>query len=75
MPLDDESISREPDGSLNDEYCRWCYTDGKFIYTDLGQLIDFLTEHMANDRWPAAQARAFFEEQLPKLRYWNKESE
>ena len=32
MPLDDSSISREPDGSFNEEYCKWCYTDGKFVY-------------------------------------------
>lgn len=24
MPLDDTSISREPDGSFNEEYCKWC---------------------------------------------------
>lgn len=29
MPLDDESISREPDGSFNEDYCKWCYTDGE----------------------------------------------
>lgn len=29
MPLDDASISREPDGAFNEEYCKWCYTDGE----------------------------------------------
>ena len=24
MPLDDSSISREIDGALNEEYCKWC---------------------------------------------------
>ena len=24
MPLEDGSISREPDGSFNEEYCKWC---------------------------------------------------
>ncbi|MBP3542686.1 MAG: transcriptional regulator, partial [Lachnospiraceae bacterium] len=23
MPLDDSSISKEPDGSFNEEYCKW----------------------------------------------------
>ena len=33
MPLnEDETISREPDGSFNEDYCKWCYTDGKFTY-------------------------------------------
>ena len=33
MPLnEDDLISREPDGSYNEDYCKWCYTDGKFTY-------------------------------------------
>ena len=31
MPLEDASISREPDGSFNEAYCKWCYADGKFV--------------------------------------------
>lgn len=28
MPLDsDEVISRDLDGSFNEDYCKWCYTD------------------------------------------------
>lgn len=73
MPLDDTSISREPDGTFNEEYCKWCYTDGKFVYTNIGQLIDFLSEHMANESCPAEQMRTFLEEQLPKLKHWSKE--
>ena len=48
MPLDDSSISRETDGAFNEAYCKWCYTDGKFVYTNLEELIDFLAEHMSN---------------------------
>ncbi len=75
MPLDDSSISKEIDGTFNEEYCKWCYTDGAFIYTRLEQLTDFLVEHMSNEKWPPAQARAYYESQLPKLDYWNKRSE
>ncbi|MDE5996554.1 MAG: helix-turn-helix domain-containing protein [Eubacterium sp.] len=70
MPLDDSSISKEPDGSFNEEYCKWCYTDGDFAYKDMNTLIDFLAEHMSNDNWPKEQARTYFEEQIPKLNYW-----
>ena len=32
MPLsDDAMISREADGSLNEEYCKWCYADGHTV--------------------------------------------
>ena len=30
MPLEDENISRETDGDFNEEYCKWCYSDGNF---------------------------------------------
>mgnify|MGYP003309672278 CR=1 FL=1 len=70
MPLEDSSISKEKDGIFNEDYCKWCYADGKFIYTSLEELTDFLVGHMSNENWPAEQARTFFEEQLPKLNYW-----
>ena len=72
MPLDDSSISKEPDGTFNEEYCKWCYTNGKFIYKSIEELTNFLVEHMSNENWSPEQARAFFEAQLPRLNYWNK---
>lgn len=70
MPLDDSTVSREPDGAFNEEYCKWCYTDGEFVYKNLDELIDFLAGHMANENWSSEQARAYFELQLPKLGHW-----
>lgn len=33
MPLDsDEVISRDLDGSFNEDYCKWCYTDCKKLH-------------------------------------------
>jgi len=75
MPLEDENISREPDGFFNEEYCKWCYADGNFCYTSLEELTDFLVKHMSNENWPEDQARKYFEEQLPKLNYWKNCSE
>ena len=72
MPLEDSSISKEPDGTFNEEYCKWCYTDGQFVYTDLAQLTDFLVGHMANENWPPEQVRTYLEAMLPKLRHWQR---
>lgn len=72
MPLEDASISREKDGAFNEEYCKWCYTEGRFIYAELEELTEFLVEHMSNESWPAEQARAYFKEQLPKLNHWKR---
>ena len=30
MPIEDSNISREADGNFNEEYCQWCYDDGKY---------------------------------------------
>ena len=30
MPLEDGITSREPDGSYNEDYCKWCYAEGAF---------------------------------------------
>ena len=70
MPLEDINISREPDGTFNEEYCKWCYADGKFVYTSLEELLNFLESHMVNETWPPEQVRAYFETQLPKLNHW-----
>ena len=70
MPLEDASISKEPDGFFNEEYCKWCYADGKFVYTSLDELTGFLVEHMSNENLPPEQARAYFESSLPKLNHW-----
>ena len=70
MPLEDDSISREPDGSLNEEYCKWCYADGAFVYSSMDKLLDFLSEQMSNENFPPEQAREYFSRELPKLRHW-----
>ena len=71
MPLDDDSvISREGDNSFNEDYCKWCDTDGQFVYKDIDELLDFLVNHMSNDSFTPEQARAYFSEQLPKLKHW-----
>ena len=75
MPLEDSLLSREPDGSFNEDYCKWCYADGQFAYQDLQTLTDFLVEHMSNENWSAEQARAYFEAQLPQLQHWREKRE
>ena len=73
MPLEDGNMSREPDGSFNEEYCKWCYSGGEFKYNSAEQLIDFCVEHMATEAWPAEQVRAHMEAVVPQLRHWKHE--
>ncbi len=70
MPLEDASISREPDGSFNEEYCKWCYSDGNFAYSSMEELTDFLVGHMSNEQFPPEKAREYFSAMLPTLNHW-----
>ena len=72
MPLEDSTTSREPDGTFNEEYCKWCYTDGEFRYTSKEQLIEFCVAHMASESWSAEQVRAHMEAVVPQLAHWKK---
>ena len=72
MPLTDEDlISREPDGTRNRDYCKWCYSEGRFTYADKASLLDFLIEHMPNpDGTPEAERRAAYDGYLSELKHW-----
>ena len=70
MPLEDSVISREKDGSFNDDYCKWCYADGQYMYIDMDDLIDVCVRNMVSPDHPEAEVRAYLHETLPKLNYW-----
>ena len=38
MPLEDGIISHNSDGTLNEEYCKWCYADGTYTYSNMDDL-------------------------------------
>lgn len=70
MPLEDGSISREPDGSMNEAYCKWCYADGKFVYQDLEQLAGYIVDHVPGPDLPPEELRNFWRKELGKLDHW-----
>ena len=70
MPLDDSTTSKETDGVFNEEYCKWCYADGEYMYHDMDDLIDVCVSHMANEQFTPEQVRVYMKDLLPKLNYW-----
>ncbi len=72
MPLNDDSmVSREPDGSFNEDYCKWCYTDGAFAYASKDSLLDFLISHMPNpENAPEELRRIQYDQYLSQLEHW-----
>ena len=72
MPLTEDSmISRETDRSFNEDYCKWCYEDGKFVYTTRDSLLDFLIGHVPNtDDLSEEERRSQFDGFLSTLKHW-----
>ncbi|MDD6872892.1 MAG: zinc ribbon domain-containing protein [Clostridiales bacterium] len=74
MPLSEDGlISRETDGSFNEDYCKWCYDGGEFAYKSKDALVDFLMSHMPNpDNVPDETRRAQYDAWLSQLSHWAK---
>lgn len=73
MPLsEDEIISKEADGSFNEDYCKWCYADGVYTYSNMDELVDVCVGHMVSEDFTEEQARAYMRQTLPGLDYWRR---
>ncbi|MBR0413587.1 MAG: helix-turn-helix domain-containing protein [Clostridia bacterium] len=75
MPLEDEMIGKNADGSLNESYCKWCYADGTYTYSDMDTLIEVAVPHMVGENFSEEQARAYMKQMLPQLDYWKRYEE
>ena len=72
MPLnEDDMISHEPDGSFNEDYCKWCYAEGAFAYKTKDSLIDFLLVHVPNpENLTDEERRIQCGSYLSQLKHW-----
>ncbi len=75
MPLEDSIISHNADGSLNEDYCKWCYADGTYTYSNMDDLVDVCIKNMVNDNFTEEQARSYMKKILPTLDYWKRYEE
>lgn len=75
MPLEDHIISREKDGSFNDKYCKWCYADGEYMYSDMDDLIEVCIKNMTDDSHSEDEIRSYLKNTLPELDYWKQYQE
>lgn len=72
MPLEDSIVSREKDGFLNEDYCKWCYSDGEYMYSDMDELIEVCVKNMANEAHSEDEIRSYLQKTLPTLNYWQR---
>jgi len=75
MPLEDSILGRNRDGSLNEAYCRWCYADGTYTYSDMDDLIRVCVPNMVKQGFSEDQARTYMRQMLPTLDYWKRYGE
>lgn len=75
MPLEDKSMyGKNGDGSLNEDYCQYCFPNGSFNNPNetLEQMIETCIPYLVEGGvCPNEEvARNMLQEQLPKLKRW-----
>ena len=72
MPLEEELIGRNKDGTPNEDYCKWCYADGTYTYGDMDELIEICVGQMTGEGRSEEEAREYMKQLLPTLDYWKR---
>ena len=77
MPMTAENRGTNADGSCNEDYCAYCYKDGKFTQDfTMSQMIEFCLQFLdqinrqAGWNLPPAQAREQMQKYFPQLKRW-----
>lgn len=79
MPLNDENIGTEADGSVSDDYCIYCYKDGRFTQDmTMEQMIDHCAQftdeinRQSGQSLTIAQAKEGMRQFFPHLKRWKR---
>lgn len=75
MPMESsEQFGTEKDGSLNNEYCVYCYKEGSFGKPDetLEEMIDTCVPFMVEQGFAEDKAREYLQDKLKDLKRWKK---
>lgn len=77
MPMTDKNLfGTNEDGTKNEDYCVYCYKDGKFNSPDetMEEMIECCVQHCLKQGVydDAEVARRAMQESFPKLKRWKK---
>lgn len=75
MPLDEDGAlwGREADGSLNADYCKYCYDHGGFTSdVTMEEMINFCVPIMVREGMEEKAARTMMEQTFPHLKRWKR---
>ncbi|MBO5053562.1 MAG: zinc ribbon domain-containing protein [Muribaculaceae bacterium] len=77
VPLNDENMGTEADGSVSEDYCIYCYKEGKFTREmTMEQMIDFCAQftdeinRQSGKNLTVEQARMMMRQFFPQLKRW-----
>ena len=77
MPLTDEILGTNADGSKNEDYCTYCYKDGKFTQDCMmDEMIEFCAQFVdeVNKNMPKPMTRDEYKDMMrqyfPMLKRW-----
>ena len=71
MPLSDEVLAKNSDGSLNEKFCQWCWTDGDYAQPcTLEEMVEICVPHMPLAQTDPEACRAYMRDLLPTLERW-----
>lgn len=79
MPLIDEVLGSNADGSKNEDYCMYCYKDGKFTNDcTMDEMIEFCAQYVdeVNKNMPKPMTKDEYKQIMrqyfPTLKRWKK---
>lgn len=75
MPLSEDLFGTNKNGSLNEEYCKYCFKGGKFTDPTIKvrEMIEKSVEKMVKELGISEdEARVLAQTRIPKLKRWRK---
>lgn len=74
MPLSDDLLAREPDGAFNEQYCKWCWEDGRFVQDcTMEEMVEHCIQFMPLGQTEPEVCRAYMRGLLPTLDRWKRD--
>lgn len=75
MPIEsNELLGTNKDGSINNDYCKYCYTDGEFIHkVSMEEYIDMCSQFGEQAGMTNDEMRKLCTELFPTLKRWKAE--
>ena len=74
MPLEKESdLAKEKDGTVNKDYCKYCYKDGEFVVkASMEEFIEMCSQFGEQAGMTNEQMKEYCSAVFPKLKRWKK---